>query len=515
MKFLNNRIAGPSILITAALLYIVLTMAVRIPLNNIDSKIWEGYYTLVLEADAPVLSIIADLQRFDEWEVVSEYNSKIQVFSYDKEVYVPVSGLQDYYVDRDPLYDPFLRKLPSLFRAKSPYDDYKIVYIRTDFSSSVFLSKITDIMDNYSYKWFIPEIKKENPAIGIAVFIMSMALLLILNKKSWPFLIPGIVPWFLFAIYSGFYGVLVSITFLFGWILFVSQLYNSFSHYLNLGKFDPVDKKKVLISIVIMIISVFYLLFNMRTIHDISAYSLALFAHLCAVAFYVIILWYKRRMQQHRIFFPVRIRLKSQNTNMLDFVIFSFFVMIIIIYPLTNRINRSDIDFKLPVPVEIPGISDFSQVSMKILNKHSGQSELPNLSDYIAHMIFLETYPYGYQYSFPETDQLFEIPRFSIEKGVVIKKNVSINMFTDSWYKSIMTKSSNKGIIRLLLCSNSPVLVGYQAEELGFVSDSLLRSHYLISIFLVVALIVWLSNLSLSDWYGFKELVLRRKQQVV
>ena len=515
MKFLNNRMTGISILFITALLYIVLTMTVKMSLNNIDSKMWEGYYTLVLEADAPISAIITDLQRFSEWELVSEYSSNIQVFSHTGEVYIPVSELQAYYVDGDPLFDPFLQKLPSLFKAKSATDDYRIIYIHTNFSPSLFSDKITDIMSNYSYKWFIPEIKKENQTIGTIIFIVSMILLFFLNKKLWPFLLPGIVPWFLFASGSGLSGVLVSIIFLFGWILLGSQLYNSFRHYLNLGKFDPVDRKKLIISIFIMVISVFYLFLNSRTLSHIAAYTLALLAHLCSVAFYVIILGYKRRLQQHRIFFPVRIRLKSRNANMPDLVLLSAIIMIIVISPLINQGNRSGIDIKLPVPVKIEGISDFSQVSMQILNKHSGQSELPNLSDYISHMMFLETYPYGYQYLFPEPDQILAVPLFSIEEGTVTKKNVSINMFTDRWYESIISNGSNTGIIRLLLSNNSPTLVGYQAGKQSFVTGEFLRNHYLISIFLVLALIVWLSNLSPSDWYGLKELALRRKQQVV
>ena len=61
MKFLNNRITGISILFITAFLYIVLTMTVKMPLSSIDSKMWEGYYTLVLEAEAPIVQIIADL----------------------------------------------------------------------------------------------------------------------------------------------------------------------------------------------------------------------------------------------------------------------------------------------------------------------------------------------------------------------------------------------------------------------------------------------------------------------
>ncbi len=515
MKFLNNRLTGISILFITASLYIVLTMTVKVPLSNIDLKMWEGHYTLVLEADAPIAEIISDLELFTEWEVVSEYGSNIQVFSHAGEVHIPVSELKSYYVDGDPLFDPFLQKLPALFKAKSSEKNYNLVYISTKNSPSLFSDKITEIMSFYSHKWFIPEIEKDNQAINTAIFIISIILLLVLNKKLWPFLIPGIIPWFLFASGSGLSGVIVSIIFLFGWMLLGSQLYNSFRHFLNLGKFDPVDRKKLFVSIFIMVISVFYLFLNSMTLAHITAYTMAVLAHFSSVAFYIIILGYKRRLQQHRIFFPVRIRYKSKNANMLEFVILSSFIMIIVISPMIIQGNRSEIDIKLPVPVSIEGVSDFSQVSMQILNKHSGQSELPNLSDYITHMIFLETYPYGYQYLFPEPDQILSVPLFSLEKGTVTRKNVSINMFTDRWYESIMTGSSNTGIIRLLLSNNSPTLVGYQSENQSFVTDEIFRNHYMISIFLVLAIIIWLNNLSPSEWYGFKDLVLRRKQQVV
>ena len=127
MKFLNNRLAGISILFITAFLYIVLTMSVKVPLSNIDLKMWEGHYTLALDADAPIAEIISDLELFTEWDVVSEYGSDIQVFSHVGEVHIPVSELKSYYVDGDPLFDPFLQKLPALSKAKSSEKNYNLV----------------------------------------------------------------------------------------------------------------------------------------------------------------------------------------------------------------------------------------------------------------------------------------------------------------------------------------------------------------------------------------------------
>ncbi len=515
MKFLNNRITGISFLLITAFCYILLTMTVKMPFTNIDSKMWKGYYTLLLEADAPMLQILDDLQELGKWEVVSEYNSQVQVFNHKEATFIPISDLEEFYVKGDPLYDPFLKKLTSLFSAESDSEYYHIVYIRSDLNPSTFSGKIGKIMDKYSYNWFLPELKKENQTISLTIFILSMVLVLLWKKKLWPVLIPGIPPWFQFVSGSGFPGVLVSIIFLFGLILLGSQLYKSFRHYLNLGNFDPVDRKKLTVSIFIMVLSLVYLILNNRTFPQIAAYIMALLAHLCSVSFYVIILDYKRRLQQHRTFFPVRIRLKSRNVNRSDLVIFSAFILIIVISPLIIQRNRFVSDIKLPVPVEIEGISDFSQVSIQILNKHSGQSELPDLSDYISHMMYLETYPFGFQYEFPEPDQVFSVPLFMMQEGRMIKKNVHINMFTDIWYESIISSGSNTEIIRLLLSQDSPTLVSYKSENRDLFTDEYIRNHYWFSIFLGLLLILWLSNLSPSGWYSLKEIVLRRKQQVV
>ena len=88
-------------------------------------------------------------------------------------------------------------------------------------------------------------------------------------------------------------------------------------------------------------------------------------------------------------------------------------------------------------------------------------------------------------------------------------------MFTDLWYESIINPSLTTGIISLLLSQDTPALVGYQSEFGDLLAGKYIRNHYWFSMFLVVALLIWLSNLSLSGWYVLKEFLLRRKQQVV
>ncbi|MCK5197739.1 MAG: hypothetical protein KAR21_05280 [Spirochaetales bacterium] len=515
MKIFNNRITGILFLFITALFYVVLTITVKMPLNSVDSKIWKGYYTLLLEADAPMSSIVSDLQELGKWEIVSEYSSQVQVFNHNEDLFISVSDLKDFYVKGDPLFDPFLQKLSSFFFAESATESYHIVYIRSDLSSSSFSNKIGTIMAGYSCSWLLPELKKESQILSMTIFIMFMSLLLFWNRELWPVLIPGMLPWFIFAAGSGLPGVLVSIIFQFGWITLGSQLYKSFRRFLNLGEFDPVDMKKLIMSIFIMVLSVVYLFLNSGNLSQIAAYSMAILAHFCSVAFYVIVLDYKRRLQQHRIFFPVRIRHGNRNVNRPDLAVFSAFILIIIISPLFFQENMTGSEIKLPVPVKIEGISDFSKVSIQILNTHSGQSELPDLSDYISHMMFLETYPYGYNYLFPEPDDVMSVPLFSMEDGGITKKNVNINMFTDMWYESIISSGLNTSIIRLLFSQDSPTLVSYMSESRGFLTDEYLRNHYWISIFLVLSLVLWLSNLSPSGWYDLKEFMLRRKQQVV
>jgi len=515
MKILKNRKIAILLLLLTALLYLVLSFLVKFPLKNISHRIWDGYYILAVEENAPVLPIIEDLQQIGEWEVLSKYNSKIKVFSYNDDLFIPVSKLETFYLDEDPLYDNFLKKLPLLFTGKVLSENYEIIYIKSNLSSAHFSRKINQIMDNYSSKWVLPEIKLVQESMSIFIFIFAVLIMFILYKELWPILLPGIVPWFIFSSGSGLPGVLASIIFLFSLVLLGSILFRSFRHYLNLGIFDPVDKKKLFLSIFIMILSFVYLLINLKTLPYIGSFIFAVAAHFSSITFYVIILDYKRKKQQHRIFFPLKINLNNKKINRPDLYCFSWLILIIILSPLLINENKFESDIKLPVPIAIEGVSDFSQTSLQILHKHSIQSELPNFSDYISHMMYLETYAYGFKYSFPNTEGKLSISQFVMTREGLKEKNVNIYMFTDLWYESIMSPSLTAGIISLLLSQGTPTLVGYQSEFGDLLAGNYIRNHYWFSMFLVVALLMWLSNVSLSGRYVLKEFLLRRKQQAV
>ncbi|RLD31153.1 MAG: hypothetical protein DRI73_09245, partial [Bacteroidetes bacterium] len=174
MKFLNNRITIVYLLILTALLYFVLTFTVSLPLKGISHSIWNGYYTLAIEADSSVLPLLEDIETIGGWEVVSKYNSEIKVFNYNQDLFIPVSGLSNFYIEEDPLYDTFLKKLPLLFTGKLLSEDYQIVYIKSDQSTTLFSREIKKIMDNYSYKWLLPEIKLVQESTSILIFLIAV-----------------------------------------------------------------------------------------------------------------------------------------------------------------------------------------------------------------------------------------------------------------------------------------------------------------------------------------------------
>ena len=89
-------------------------------------------------------------------------------------------------------------------------------------------------------------------------------------------------------------------------------------------------------------------------------------------------------------------------------------------------------------------------------------------------------------------------------------------MFTEEWYESIMELGFTTGILSLLLSQDYPGLVAYQSKFGDLLISDYVRNHYWFSMILVASLLFWLSNISsLSDWYLFKEFLLRRKEQLV
>ncbi len=515
MKFLNNKSFGIATLLITALLFLVLTVSINSSLNNIKTQIWDGFFILMVEKRAPVEEISSELEKYVDFKVIDAYNSMITLFDYTGDRTIPVADLADYYVEEDPLYDPFLRKLPSLFSGETDGDEYSIIYVASDLSPSLFLRQISSIMSGFNYKWYLPDIKTGKSLLNIVVFILFSGILIYWNKNRLILLLPGLLPWFIYSAGSDFTGMIVSVIFLYAWSLTGSLLYRSYRHFLNFGKFESLDMKKLAASLLLMLLSFIYRMVIGDHTGEVAPYFMALAAHFSSIIFYVIILVYKRRRQQHRIFFPVKIKNGFSFRFGFEFAVSCAFVLVILVTPLIPGNRSPYADFKIPVPVKIEGLSDFSQRSLQVLNSHSGQSEIPDLSDYISHMSYLEIYPYGFKYKFPEQDEILTVPRFKVNNGELIEENVAVNIFTDKWYESIISDGLNSGIVTLLLSQNSPTLVKYQSESRGMVRDDYLRKHYWFSLFLILALSLWFINISPSDWFGLKEYVVRRKQQVV
>ncbi len=515
MKYLNNKTISLSTLFITALVFIVLSISINSSLKNIKTQNWNGYFTLIVEDIASVEEISAELELYEDFKVVNEYNSEIRIFNYNSEKSIPVSELSEYYIEEDPLYDPFLRKLPAFFHGESDTGNFSIIYISTDLSPNHFSKRISRIMAGYEFKWYLPDIRTGKSLLNIFIFLFFAGVLIYWNRSRLIILIPGLFPWFLYSARSDFTGMIVAVIFLYAWSLMGARLYRSYRHYLNFGKFEAFNFRKLISALILMLLSFIYRMMNGDPVGEIAPYFMALSAHLSSVLFYVIILAYKRRRQQHRIFFPVKIRHGSSFRFGFEFAVSCAFVLIILISPLIPGNISNNINIKIPIPVKIEGLSDFSQISLQVLNRHSGQSELPDLSDYVSHMSYLETYPYGFKYKFPGQDEKITIPRFRGENDGFIEENVAVNIFTDAWYESIISGSLNTGIVTMLLSQNSPTLVKYQSESQGIVRDNFLRKHYWFSLFLILALGLWFSNISPTDLFGLKEYMVRRKQQVV
>jgi len=515
MKLLNNKIITVSFIIFAVFVYFLLSVYIKKSPEYVNTSMWKGYYTLALPEDAPVRSIVSDLKKFGGWDVLSEYNSEVTVFNYNKNTSIPVYKLKDFYVEGDSLYDPFLQKLPLLFVGKSLTEKFHIVYINSTMEPKYFSEKITKIMESYSGKWFLPDIQIQHQITLFIIFFISIFSLFLWHKELWPILFSGIFPWVQFLFGTGVSGLIVSILFIISLELLGIQLYPSFKHYLNLGIFHPLDKKKLSISIIILLIPFIYIIVNLNDVSIVISFFIAVFVHLLAVICYLFLLAYKRRLQQHRIFFPVKIRFHRYKLKRKDLYIFSLLVLFMLITPFLQKENRFKNNLILPVPLKLESVNDFSILSMEILNSHSISSELPNLSDYISHLMFLTTYPYGFEYSFPQPDTKITVPQFTKTGNSVLEKNISIFMFTDSWYESIMNDNLSLDVVRLFLSQDSPVLVSYRSGRGMVYTGKITQNHYWFSIIFLFAFMLYLSDIRLVNLHFVKEFLLRRKQQVV
>ncbi len=120
------------------------------------------------------------------------------------------------------------------------------------------------------------------------------------------------------------------------------------------------------------------------------------------------------------------------------------------------------------------------------------ETPLPDLSDYLSHRAYQQSYFYGGTYEFPRRNGSIRIDNYRREGTNVKREESVVKMFTEPWYKDIIGEAYTHGVTRLLLSQKGPSRVRMEQLRVLQIRKQTLWGHT--GIYLVVSLVLFISK---------------------
>ncbi len=475
---------------------------------------WRGYYQIVCPPGNTYNDVENLLEKNGFKGIISEKNEKVSVFSFSKPLKIPLSEVSGYYVPSDPLYDPYLKKINGYFNGFSAKKPVKVLYlpVRTDpFRTYITLKRVLEpVQGRWTFVDFMP-IEK------------SMLLLLILTGEFVLFKLSGdkkiyfitLVSWCFSLIFGDFFTVIMSMSCQFLWILLFNRFIPFFTAYLNYTTVNKDEITRMIVESALYVGIYISLLIDMHGVIKLKSLFLPQTAQIFATAVVLGFLFIQHRFRAHKLFSPVLIKERWKCLKFNEVYAVAVFLVLFITAPFFYWISFGGKNITLPAPYSVIGNIPISYSTLQKMDTLKSEDVLPDLSDYLAHKAFLESYMYGGSFTFPAEGSAVTLSIFQ-KKGILAqRKNSIIKLFTDSWYNRIISSVNNATVPGLLLKQGVPFGVKFTNVIRLSHGKGNLRRYYLFFVFLVLPFLFWAGVRFTSPGSRFKRLFLRRRRQVV
>ncbi len=480
-----------------------------------NTPVWKGYYQLLFEEDADLEVVAKALNSSGIVPFITESTAKIPLFSYDKSIYKPVSDIRNYYVEGDPLLDPFLKGISAYFHGYADGRKVKIVYIPEKESAVKTYLKLKKAFKQDTLWWSMVDFQPLQRLLFI-IFALVLNLFLYLfarNKKVFFFV--ALVSWIFPLVFGNLETLIAAASCQFSWILFSDQIYRNIKYYLNYRNFDPELVGNGIASLVftlVVCISVF-ILFSGN-----GGFTVMLVSYIMMISATVLLmfhLYHQHNVRIHRIFFPVRILERRKCFRLDEVYAAGLFFIFLLVVPVLFHVSVSFEEVAIPAPYQLTGDMTLSFESLKRLSHSHNDKHIPDLSDYVTHMAFIDGYQYGRTYKFPEKGEKVSVPVFMNKNGLAYRENLVVKMFTDDWYQSIINADNSTGLVAMLVRQEAPVGVKSAGLHRMTTVRERFGTYYIYYLFLLLPFLFWVSGIVTFPEDKVKRLFIRRRRQVV
>lgn len=437
-----------------------------------EGRLWDGYYTLVVPHRYDEGSILARLDGAGFAAVVSESRTavRVAVFSHLERVTVP--ELANRLEPEDPRYDPYMLRVPGFFEAEGIQDRYRLYYLPAERGPVPTVLRLRRAFSDQVDGWFLADFAGTHRWVAPSGLFVISVVLVWLSKGRRLAMAALCMPWLAGSLSVG--GT---------WVAYAGAA--CVGSFLILGsEMQPKSLTGVAGLGALLLPSI--LVLQMGAVPGPSAVA-GLGSTLCVLI--ASRMWGRRRRagKDHPLFSPLRMLPRSwaHEATPLRRVLPLLpgllllggalaFLPVIQDIRVPAPLSASDTDTRRETGAHA-GVSSPPGTLMDLWRTSRGD-ELPNLSDYLAHVAYQEGFAYGAEFTFPDAEAPLTLIEIREEAGRLIEGSRIAAVYDEDWVRETFGSVPEGSIERLLL--QQPISTGVVRTPLSGLYS---RSSHLIT----------------------------------
>lgn len=454
----TERILKPLAVLTASSLICLLSMALLIAGGEDDSQesgsgIWNGAVPVVFESGADRRQLVEAAAAAGYPHTVTMETQNVPVFSFDGMRELPISRLKDRYDDMDPLYDAFLRKMPSFFKGALDAEPAEVLYIITGDAPETVAKRLAAGDARIRGRYQVAGAGRNVPPFLLPALCALLTAFMLYGSSAGErmLFLGGSVPFLALSAHAHAASYAAVLLFPLFWRSLAAGFHAWTGERFRRGRGAAGESRLLIRSarrygLYSAASLLFAVLVPGRLTMEAAVVLPAVLLSAPAFAAGAAALEALRSLtRQHPRFIPVSMRERGRGAATVRAA--AAVLCAAVFLPVFVLESVPDHAVSLPLPSEHEG----GERNAPSRHLSAADEPLPAPGDFFAHSALHEGYLYGMTYRVPEPGETLQFMNYSTVGGELRSEPVIVKMFTEEWYEAIMARQANNGVIGLLL----------------------------------------------------------------
>ncbi len=530
-----------SVVLAAAIAAAVSVLAIS-P-DRIFPRSWKGYYTLYIQKTDETEDLvrrIAATRGIDA--VVSRYTSSVSFNTFAGFDTVSIDKIPERLDPLDPRLDPYMKKVERLFAVREGDTVWEVLYLRSETNLLFAALRLHRALQRQSLRWRLLEVDFPAKSVSLGLFLLYLLVLVVLQRSALVRCAAclGALPWLFVVLLGGFFSLLCFFALYPLWLAVIGYLHDTWKDRLFFpretarrvfaaGSIRKRIREKIHSRSGFLRIAVFLgtgIALALMSAQALPGVAVSLACGLLIVPFIYCTLVHNLSRRAHPPFQRLEIlkrfrldrsrRTLSRNHGAQIVLI----ALVLASYPMLRLAESSSSKPEQMIRMNGEGheADGLSWSSLSALSVASGDSELPDLADYLSHRAYQEALIFGRPYGFPALGERITISEYQDfrdgeDNRRILKTYRVVKQFKASWLEQSLLDAAPGSVAALLIDQQvaAPLVVAPVGDLVAVGAVSAGIGTFLALLFLMSLFFKGCLDLTASVLYATRSLTLRRR----